>query len=73
MLSVYGLCWFVFLICSLIIGVIVCLAVCLMRFVRCLNLLSVLGFDVIGLIFGVGFGVLVLVGMWSWGFVFLFV
>ena len=51
-LSVCGLCWFVFFICSLIIGGIVCLAVCLMRFVRCLNLLSALGFDVIGLIFG---------------------
>ena len=49
-LSVCGLCWFVFLICSLIIGGIVCLAVCLMRFLRCLNLLAVLGFDVIGLI-----------------------
>ena len=57
-LSVCGLCWFVFMICSFVIGGIVCLAVCLMRFFRCLNLLSALGFDVIGLFFG----------GWVWGF-----
>ena len=57
-LSVCGLCWFVCLFCSLIIGGIACLAVCLMRFVRCLYLLFVLGFDVIGLI----------CGGWVWSF-----
>ena len=39
-----GLCWFVFLCCSLIIGGIVCLAVCLMCFLRCPNLLLVIWF-----------------------------